>query len=97
LLEGLKFFGTNSGAFGDKTCDIVFTDASGSSKTVEVKPPFLGMNGSASGEKDEAACSLATSAESSAKSNHTSTQHDVISVQSTALCCVVKLIFIRFL
>ena len=79
LLVGLKFFGTNSGAFGDRTCDIVLPDTSGSSKTVEVKPPVLGMNGSASGEKDEAACLqlLVMSADSSTESGHT-TGHNIV-------------------
>jgi len=65
LLVGLKFFGTNSGAFGDKTKGMVFPGTSGSSTTAEVKTVLLGVNGGASGENDEAEISHSLSTESS--------------------------------
>jgi len=49
----MKFFGTNSGAFGDKTPDAVFPHSAGSTGITDNIPVLVfGVNGCASGEKE---------------------------------------------
>jgi len=52
VVGGMKFFGTNSGAFGDKIQDVVFPQTAGSSGITDNVPLLVfGVNGCASGEK----------------------------------------------
>jgi len=69
--------GTNSGASGDKMNDGVFPETTGSPVTADnIALPVFGVNGCASGEKEEAGWSLTLSTGSSAEPSCTSRQHN---------------------
>ena len=75
----MKFFGTNSGAFGDRAQDVAFPQTAGSSGIMGNVPLLVfGVNGCASGEKQYTGLreeSSTLSRPSTAESTHMSIRH----------------------